>query len=57
MSRDSVRAYYDQYGEREWERLARPADGVVERAINQHTITQHLPPGARVLDLGGGAAG
>lgn len=54
MSREDVRAYYDQYGEREWERLTRPADGVVERAINQHTITQHLPPGSRVLDLGGG---
>jgi S-adenosylmethionine-dependent methyltransferase len=54
MSRDDVRAYYDQYGEREWERLTRPADGVVEQAINRHTITQHLPPGARVLDLGGG---
>ncbi len=54
MSRESVRAYYDQYGEREWERLTRPADGVVERAINQHTIVRHLPPGARVLDLGGG---
>ena len=41
MSREDVRAYYDQYGEREWERLTRPADGIVEQAINQHTIAQH----------------
>jgi S-adenosylmethionine-dependent methyltransferase len=54
MSRDDVRAYYDQYGEREWERLTRPTDGIVERAVNQHTIAKHLPPTASVLDIGGG---
>src|SRR5687768_16880564 len=54
MSRDSVRAYCDQYGEREWERLTRPTDGIVERAINQHTIAQHLPPASKILDIGGG---
>jgi SAM-dependent methyltransferase len=54
MSRDSVRAYYEQYGEREWERLTRPTDGIVEQAINQHTIAQHLAPAASVLDIGGG---
>lgn len=54
MSQESVRAYYEQYGEREWERLARPDDGIVEHAVNQHTIARYLPPASRVLDLGGG---
>lgn len=54
MSREDVRAYYDQYGEREWERLTRPADGTIEQAINQRVIAQYLPTGARILDVGGG---
>jgi SAM-dependent methyltransferase len=54
MSHEAIRSYYDQYGEREWERLTRPADGVVELAINQHTLTRYLPPASTVLDIGGG---
>ena len=52
-----MRAYYDHAAEREWERLARPAAGAVEYAVNRHYIAAHLdelPPGARVLDIGGG---
>lgn len=52
--RADVRAYYDSYGEREWRRLDRPEDGAVEFAVNRHAIAAHLPPGARVLDIGGG---
>jgi ubiquinone/menaquinone biosynthesis C-methylase UbiE len=54
MSQESVRSYYDQYGEREWERLTRPADGAIELAVNQHTIARYLPTAATVLDIGGG---
>ncbi len=54
MSRDEVRAYYDHFGEREWARLTRPADGAVEFAITRRAIAAHLPPAARVLDIGGG---
>ncbi len=54
MTRGEVRAYYDSLGEREWARLTRPRDGVVEFAVNSHAIAAHLPPGARVLDIGGG---
>lgn len=54
MTRDAVRAYYDSFGEREWARLARPEDGAVEFAVTRQAIAAHLPPGARVLDLGGG---
>lgn len=54
MTRGEVRAYYDGFGEREWARLTRPEDGAVEFAVNSHAIAAHLPPGARVLDIGGG---
>lgn len=55
-SLSSVRAYYEWYGEREWSRLERPADGALEFAINRHLTanTCRTFPGARVLDLGGG---
>jgi S-adenosylmethionine-dependent methyltransferase len=49
-----VRGYYAQFGEREWDRLADPADGAIEFAINSRAIARHLPAGARVLDIGGG---
>jgi len=52
--RDDVRGYYDNFGEREWERLTRPDDGAVEFAVTQRTIADYLPAGARVLDIGGG---
>jgi SAM-dependent methyltransferase len=54
MTRDTVLAYYDSFGEREWARLTRPEDGAVEFAVTRRAIAAHLPPGARVLDLGCG---
>ena len=54
MTRGDVRAYYDSFGEREWMRLTRSEDGAVEFAVNSRAIAAHLPPGARVLDVGGG---
>ena len=55
MARDDVRAYYAGFGEREWARLTDPdCDGVAEFAVTTHALQAHLPPGARVLDLGGG---
>ena len=49
-----MRAYYDSFGEREWDRLTRPDDGAVEFAVTRRAIEDYLPPGARVLDIGGG---
>jgi ubiquinone/menaquinone biosynthesis C-methylase UbiE len=49
-----VRDYYARFGEREWARLENPSDGQVEFAITRAVLAQHLQPGARVLDLGGG---
>lgn len=54
MTRDAVRAYYAQLGEREWDRLTHPTDGAVEFAVNCRLLAAHLPPAGRVLDLGGG---
>ena len=49
-----VHDYYALFGEREWARLENPSDGQVEFAITRAVLAQHLQPGARVLDLGGG---
>ena len=51
---DAVRTYYEGYAEREWARLDRPDDGALEFALNSRTIAAYLPPGATVLDIGGG---
>jgi ubiquinone/menaquinone biosynthesis C-methylase UbiE len=49
-----VRAYYAASGEREWERLERPADGAVEFAVTTDTLGRYLPAGSRIIDVGGG---
>ena len=49
-----VRQYYDARGESEWHRLDNPYEGAVEREIHRRAFEELLPPGARVLDLGGG---
>ncbi len=53
MSTDAVSNYYSGFGEREWNRLTTPV-GSIEFAVNTYYISQYLPSGARVLDLGGG---
>jgi SAM-dependent methyltransferase len=53
---DDVRSYYGELGEREWARLTTPI-GAIEFAVNTHALEDHLPPGGRVLDIGGGPAG
>jgi ubiquinone/menaquinone biosynthesis C-methylase UbiE len=51
MAFDKVREYYDQFDE--WSRLATPEGALVCR-ITLEVIARHVPPGSRVLDLGGG---
>ncbi len=54
MTRDDLRAYYaGGGGHDEWARLA-TQPGAVEWAVNTDAIARRLPPGARVLDIGGG---
>jgi SAM-dependent methyltransferase len=55
MTSEAVRSYYAGLGEREWTRLTTPM-GAIEFAVNTHALGTHLPPGARVLDIGGGPA-
>jgi hypothetical protein len=50
---EAVRSYYASFGEREWTRLTTPI-GAIEFAINSYALAKHLPPDARVLDIGGG---
>ena len=50
-----VRRFYHISAQREWERLVHPTQGALEFAINRAWIARFLPPpGARVLDIGGG---
>lgn len=53
-SLDTVRKYYAQFGEREWQRLANLDDGTIEFAITRRVLSRHLPESGRILDIGGG---
>ncbi|QKY19175.1 class I SAM-dependent methyltransferase [Halolamina sp. CBA1230] len=48
-------AYYDEYGETEWERLDRDFYGRLEYEETWHFLDRELPGVGRVLDVGGGA--
>ena len=54
MTKDDVRAYYETFAEREWQRLTNLDDGAIEYVLTCATLEQHLPPSGRILDLGGG---
>jgi 2-polyprenyl-3-methyl-5-hydroxy-6-metoxy-1,4-benzoquinol methylase len=52
-----VRAAYDRYPEREWNRLVGGAQARLEYLITTHALRQHLPapdPACHLLDAGGG---
>lgn len=49
-----VRAFFDQYGTREWERLEKTLQGRIKYAIHRRFLDQYVPEGARVLDAGCG---
>jgi S-adenosylmethionine-dependent methyltransferase len=51
---EKIRAYYDRFGTREWQRLERDDDGSVEFLLTCHVLSSYLPKTARVLDIGGG---
>ncbi len=51
---DIVRNFYASFGEREWGRLDRPADGQLEFTITTAMLARYLPAHGRVLDNGGG---
>ncbi|MFT4891326.1 MAG: ubiquinone/menaquinone biosynthesis C-methylase UbiE, partial [Halobacteriales archaeon] len=52
--RDPV-AYYDEFGEREWERLDRDFYHRLEWEETVHFLERDLPDAGHLLDVGGGA--
>lgn len=49
-----IAKYYDQYGDKEWQRMV--ADPVSEISLHIHThyLKEHVPANARVLEIGAG---
>lgn len=48
-------AFYDEYGEREWERLDRDFHHRLEWEVTVDYLERHLPADGMVADVGGGA--
>ncbi|KAB7518588.1 class I SAM-dependent methyltransferase [Halosegnis rubeus] len=53
MRDDDIAAFYDEYGEREWERLDRDFHHRLEFEVTTEYLTEHLPDSGHVLDVGG----
>jgi SAM-dependent methyltransferase len=52
--RDHIASFFDEYGEREWERLEqRPMDRV-NFEVHRRLLEEHVRPGDRVLEIGAG---
>jgi SAM-dependent methyltransferase len=51
---DSVRAYFDTFGEREWERLERNLQGRTNYAVHKRFLQDYERAGMRVIDIGSG---
>lgn len=49
-----VATYFDQFGEKEWDRLTRTPADEVSLHIHAHLLRRHLRPGSRVLEIGAG---
>lgn len=50
----SVRAYFDDFGEREWARLETDIQGRSNYAVHKRFLDQYVRSGMRVLDIGSG---
>jgi 2-polyprenyl-3-methyl-5-hydroxy-6-metoxy-1,4-benzoquinol methylase len=51
---DAVRAYFDTFAEREWDRLAATVQGRANYAVHRRFLDAHVRAGMRVLDVGAG---
>ena len=49
-----LKVFYDDYGEKEWERLERSLHGRVQFEVTKHILKRHLPDEGHVLDAGCG---
>lgn len=52
---DSVVKHFDEFGEQEWERLARTPADEVSLYIHAHYLKKYILPGQKVLEIGAGA--
>ena len=49
-----VRRYFDEYGSREWDRLASSLEGQVNFHMHQKFLLEYVHSGDRVLEVGPG---
>lgn len=49
-----VTEFYDAYGEKEWERLAKSPSAEVQFAVHRHYLDLHVRAGEQVLEIGPG---
>ena len=52
---DWVRAYYNQYAEKEWERWDKSPVEQVKLEVHLHYLLKHIQTGGRILEIGAGA--
>lgn len=52
---ETIRKYFDDLGEAEWERLVRDPETEVSLAIHLDYLQRCIAPGSRVLEIGAGA--
>jgi SAM-dependent methyltransferase len=50
-----VEKFYDEYGDKEWQRLTKTPFDEVSLHVHTHYIEQYVQPGSRVLEIGAGA--
>ncbi|ACZ30629.1 Methyltransferase type 12 [Xylanimonas cellulosilytica DSM 15894] len=54
QDREATRAYYDQFGDAEWNRLAKDVAGRVSLEVHRRFLARFIRPGSRVLEIGAG---
>ena len=52
--REATRAYYDEFGDAEWNPLAADVAGRVSLEVHRRFLARFVRPGARVLEVGAG---
>src|SRR6476619_2439750 len=50
----ALRAFFDAYGDKEWDRLEKTLQGRIKHAAHRRILERYLRPGMRVLDVGSG---
>lgn len=52
---NAVSEYFDDFGEREWERLTQTPVDEVSLYIHTHYLKKHITSKAKILEIGAGA--